>query len=197
MTEEILDPFADETADRETELGDRLSEIDGSRLGMFSNAKKNADTFLRCLGEQLEASHDVEVSDVIYKQMSPSAADEEVYERLQEYDAVLIAYGDCGSCSSWTIHDALQLEQRGVPTVVYCTEEFTTLCQYESENQGAPGLPIVQLGHPIADLDEEAVASRRVTEAILDQTVEALTASVADLRERYAGRYTDTSSGAV
>jgi hypothetical protein len=192
--EEILNPFADEVEAKGTVLADRLSTVGDARIGLFSNTKKNADHFLREVGERLEADHAAEVSEVVYKDVATSAADEAVYEQLREYDAVLIAYGDCGSCSSWTMHDAFQLEEAGVPTVVFCTEEFTTLCQYEAENQGVPGLPIVEIDHPIADLSPEAVASERVTNDILTAVTEALTNDTGELLELYKGKYTDAAS---
>lgn len=192
--EEILNPFADEVEAKGTVLADRLSTVGDARIGLFSNTKKNADHFLREVGERLEADHAAEVSEVVYKDVATSAADEAVYEELREYDAVLIAYGDCGSCSSWTMHDAFQLEEAGIPTVVFCTEEFTTLCQYEAENQGVPGLPIVEIEHPIADLSPEAVASERVTDDILTAVTEALTNDAGALLELYKGKYTDAAS---
>ncbi|WP_178915890.1 UGSC family (seleno)protein [Natronomonas gomsonensis] len=192
--EEILNPFADEVEAKGTVLADRLSTVGDARIGLFSNTKKNADHFLREVGERLEADHAAEVSEVVYKDVATSAADEAVYEELREYDAVLIAYGDCGSCSSWTMHDAFQLEEAGVPTVVFCTEEFTTLCQYEAENQGVPGLPIVEIEHPIADLSPEAVASDRVTDDILTAVTEALTNDAGELLDLYKGKYTDAAS---
>lgn len=192
--EEILDPFADEVEAKGTVLADRLSTVGSARIGLFSNTKKNADHFLREVGARLEADYAVEVSEVVYKDVATSAADEDVYEELRGYDAVLIAYGDCGSCSSWTMHDAFQLEEAGVPTVVFCTEDFTTLCQYEAENQGIPGLPIVEIEHPIADLSAEAVASERVTDDILTAVTEALTNDARTLLETYKGKYTDATS---
>lgn len=192
--EEILDPFADEIEAKGTVLADRLSTVDSARIGLFSNTKKNADHFLRAVGNRLESDHAAEVSDVVYKDVATSAANDNVYEELQRYDAVLIAYGDCGSCSSWTMHDAFQLEEASIPTVVFCTEEFTTLCQYEAENQGVPGLPIVAIEHPIADLSPEAVASERVTDDIVAAATEALTNDPGTLLDLYKGKYTDTTS---
>lgn len=192
--EEILNPFADEVEAKGTVLADRLSTVDDARIGLFSNTKKNADHFLREVGERLEADHDAAVSEVVYKDVATSAADDAVYEELREYDAVLIAYGDCGSCSSWTMHDAFQLEEAGIPTVVFCTGEFTTLCQYEAENQGVPGLPIVEIEHPIADLSPEDVASERVTDDILAAVTEALTNDAGTLLDLYKGKYTDAAS---
>lgn len=192
--EEILDPFADDIEAKGTVLADRLSNVDDTRIGLFSNTKKNADHFLREVGARLEADYTAEVSDVVYKDVATSAADEAVYEELREYDAVLIAYGDCGSCSSWTMHDAFQLEEAGIPTVVFCTEEFTTLCQYEAENQGVPGLPIVEIEHPIADLSPESVASERVTDDIITAVTEALTNDAETLLDMYKGKYTDATT---
>lgn len=192
--EEILNPFADEVEAKGTELAERLSAVDSARVALFSNTKKNADHFLTEVGARLEADHGADVSAVTYKDVATSAADDELYDQLEAYDAVLIAYGDCGSCSSWTMHDAFQLEEAGTPTVVFCTEEFTTLCQYEAENQGVPGLPIVQIEHPIADLDPETVAKERVTDDIVDDVVEALETDARTLPNLYRGKYTDAES---
>lgn len=171
-------------------MADRLESLLGARIVLFSNTKKNPDHFLTAVGERLENDHNVTVSDVVYKDVATSAADDEVYDHLREYDAVLLAYGDCGSCSSWTMYDAFQLEGMGVPTVVFCSEEFTTLCQFEAENQGVSGLPIVEFEHPVADLDPETVINERVTDEIVADTTEALTTPPGVLKDRYQGRYT-------
>lgn len=192
--EEILNPFADEIEEKGTELAERLQSINSAKIGLFSNTKKNADNFLAEVGSRLADSQEAEVSEVTYKDVATSAADEEVYDHLQQYDAVLIAYGDCGSCSSWTMHDAFQLEEAGTPTVVFCTEEFTTLCQYEAENQGVPGLPIIEIEHPIADLSPEAVATDRVTDETVADAIKALTTDPDTLPDLYQGKYTDAES---
>lgn len=192
--EEILSPFADEVEAKGTELAERLSTVDSARVALFSNTKKNADHFLTEVGARLEGDHGAKVSEVTYKDVATSAADEDIYDRLEDYDAVLIAYGDCGSCSSWTMHDAFQLEESGTPTVVFCTEEFTTLCQYEAENQGVPGLPIVEIDHPIADLNPELVASERVTDDLVAAVIEALETDAGALPDLYRGKYTDAES---
>lgn len=196
-SEEVLDPFATEIEEKGTVLAPRLASLDGATVALFSNTKKNADRFLEGAGERLAADHGASVTEVVYKDVATSGAPEDVYETLSDADVVLVAYGDCGSCSSWTMYDAFQLEERGIPTVVFCTEEFTTLCQYEAENQGVPGLPILEIEHPIADLDPETVAADRVTDDIVAATVEALTTDAAELREQYAGRYTDAASTGV
>jgi hypothetical protein len=190
-SDEILDPTPSQSGTDESVLTDRPATLDGASIGLLSNAKKNSDHFLQSVGTHLQSVADIDVSDVVYKPTATSAAPDDIYEELGQYDAVLTAYGDCGSCSSWTIHDAIQLEESGIPTVVFCSEEFTTLCQFESENQSCPGLPIVEFEHPIADVAPEVVREERVTDAICDEVVEALTSDPETLRDRYEGRYTD------
>lgn len=190
-SDEILDPTPSQSGADESVLTDRPATLDGASIGLLSNAKKNSDHFLQSVGTHLQSVADIDVSEVVYKPTATSAAPDDIYEELRQYDAVLTAYGDCGSCSSWTIHDAIQLEESGIPTVVFCSEEFTTLCQFESENQSCPGLPIVEFEHPIADVAPEVVREERVTDAICDEVVEALTSDPETLRDRYEGRYTD------
>lgn len=190
-SDDILDPIPNQSTGEETVLSERPASLDGRRIGLLSNSKKNSDHFLRSVGERLASMTDVSVSDIVYKPTATSAAPNDVHDRLTEYDAVLTAYGDCGSCSSWTIHDAIELEKAGIPTVVFCSEEFTTLCQFEAENQSCLGLPIVEFEHPIADVDPEVVREKRVTDDIQQEVVQALTAPVDDLIDRYEGRYTD------
>lgn len=191
--EDTVNPVPDRTTSGDSVLSDRLSSLDGKTVGLLSNAKKNSDHFLESVAAHLRERADVTVADLITKPTATSPADDEVYEQLAAYDVVLTAYGDCGSCSSWTMHDAIQMEKRGIPTVVFCSEEFTTLCQFEAENQECPGLPIVEFEHPIADLDPDTVREKRVTDAIVDEVVDALTDSTDALMNRYQGRYTAES----
>lgn len=191
--EDTVSPVPEQSFDGDSVLSDRPASLDGKRIGLLSNAKKNSDHFLESVAARLGERADVTVDDLRQKPTATSPATDEVYDELAECDVVLTAYGDCGSCSSWTMHDAIQLEKRGIPTVVFCSEEFTTLCQFEAENQECPGLPIVEFEHPIADLDPETVRDDRVTDAIVDEVLDALTASSDVLMERYQGRYTAES----
>ncbi len=41
-------------------------------------------------------------------------------------EIVILALGDCGSCSSWVILDAIRLEKMGTPTISICSDRFST-----------------------------------------------------------------------
>jgi hypothetical protein len=64
--------------------------------------------------------------------------------------AVVTAIGDSGSCTSWCIHDSVELEKKGVPTVTICTTAFERLGRGEARTLGMPDLPLAIVDHPFA-----------------------------------------------
>jgi hypothetical protein len=60
------------------------------------------------------------------------------------------------------LHDGIELERRGVPTAVICTEEFVASVKAQAEICGNPRYPFVVVRHPIGsltrtELDERAL----------------------------------------
>jgi len=58
------------------------------------------------------------------------------------------------------LHDALAFEDRGIPTVLLCTEPFVDSAQEHAEMYGNPDYQAVQVRHPIASLQPEEVNAR-------------------------------------
>jgi hypothetical protein len=88
------------------------------------------------------------------------------------------------SCS---MHDVLAFEDRGIPTVLLCTEPFMNSAREHAEAFGSPDYEAVRVGHPLASLRPEA-AQVRADEA-LERVVAALTGQgereMASLQERH------------
>lgn len=61
---------------------------------------------------------------------------------------------------SWCIHDAIELEKRGKPTVTICTDEFASLGIMEAKALQMSHLPIAILSHPLGGLKSEEVAEK-------------------------------------
>jgi hypothetical protein len=57
------------------------------------------------------------------------------------------------------LHDAIQLEEQGIPATVIITEPFQTLVASTARNLGAPRYPTVVVPHPIASKDEDHLRS--------------------------------------
>jgi hypothetical protein len=99
-------------------------------------------------------------------------------ERLQaEYEAfvggvdvVISGLGNCGSCTSWSVGDALTGLTRGLPSIVAVTEEFVLLGKTLAGDRGRPGLRQIVLPHAVQTLPEADVraAARRIWPALLD-----------------------------
>jgi hypothetical protein len=61
------------------------------------------------------------------------------------------------SCS---LHDVLALEDRGIPTVLLCTEPFMNSACDHASAFGNPDYQAVQVRHPLASLTPEQARAR-------------------------------------
>jgi hypothetical protein len=61
------------------------------------------------------------------------------------------------------LHDGIELERRGVPTAVICTEEFVASARAQAEICGNPGYPFVVVPHPIGSLTRGELQARATT----------------------------------
>jgi hypothetical protein len=63
------------------------------------------------------------------------------------------------------MHDVLAFEDRGIPTVLLCTEPFMNSARDHAEAFGNPDYHAVRVGHPLASLRPEQ-ARERADEAL-------------------------------
>jgi hypothetical protein len=155
----------------------RLVSLEGKTIGLLDNSKRNASLVLDEIGLSL-LKHGVR--QVVYRRKASAAMPGgPLLEQLAETcDAVVNAHGDCGSCTSWCVHDSVELERRGIPVATINTSEFAALGRFEAIALGMPSLAIVTIAHPIGSLSE-AIARERgrtavpgVTEALTNGTSE-------------------------
>jgi hypothetical protein len=73
------------------------------------------------------------------------------------------------------LHDAAELEERGIPTVVLCTEKFMDSAAAHAVAYGLPEARVVAVQHPLAAIAPPEVVARAdaVVERIVAQLVEA------------------------
>ena len=63
------------------------------------------------------------------------------------------------------MHDGIELEKRGVPTAVICTQPFVSSGKAMSRLLGIPDYPFVVVPHPLGSLTLEALRERAVQAA--------------------------------
>lgn len=84
-------------------------------------------------------------------------SDKELQSFLEELDVAIMGLGTCGSCTMWTMHDALAAADRGIPTVAVVTEHFAPLARMFAERGGRPDLPLYVLPYPLEPRTEAEV----------------------------------------
>ena len=70
-------------------------------------------------------------------------------EFLDSIDVAVVGLGNCGSCTGWTIRDALAAAAKGLPTTAICTEVFEELGHNLAARGGRSGLRIHVLPYPL------------------------------------------------
>jgi len=70
------------------------------------------------------------------------------------------------------VHDGIEIEKRGVPAAVICTDQFERTGKAIAEMRGMADFPFIIVPHPIGSLTEEELAGR--AELAFAQAVELL-----------------------
>ena len=160
-TVEIFDPRGLVELDSRP-LAARKTGLAGLRLGILDNSKWNANKLLR--GAAAALSEEIEFAAVNYyvktHGFSTDAPPEMIARIASENDIVLTAIGDCGSCCSCCIRDAIALEDLGLPTAPIITTEFVNETRLTRAAVGMPTLRPVMIDHPVSSITDEEVAAR-------------------------------------
>jgi hypothetical protein len=145
---------------REAVPTNTIDSLAGVTLGLFGNSKPNAALLLDMIAERIDQK--VGLADVVrISKASPAGpAPEYVYDTLaRRCQAVIFASADCGSCTTWGLHDVAELEKRGIPTLCMTGHPFVSLGEAYADSLGYAARMIV-FEHPIAGKGDDVVADR-------------------------------------
>jgi hypothetical protein len=142
-------------------IAPRPKRLKGLRLGILDNSKWNANKLLRGAAIALDNSIGFgETKYYVKHSFSKDAAPELIAEIVQNCDIVLTAIGDCGSCTSCCIRDAMALEKCGIPTATVVTTEFVRETELQRRALGMDDLHPVIIKHPVSSITEAEIAER-------------------------------------
>ena len=105
----------------------------------------------------------------------------ELDEFLDSIDIAVVGLGNCGSCTGWTIHDALAAAAKGLPTTAVCTENFLDLGRNLARRGGRSGLRIHVLPYPLNEREQGEVDA--VARAHLPGLLQTMGAALTAARE--------------
>ena len=157
----ILDPTQQPLSEAEPahlSPAPRLSTLEGKTIGLWNNEKLNAALLLELIRSELEARFTFKVVRGIYDPgnlMSPDA-----WMDVEACDAVILANGDCGACSTSGIVNAVELEAKGIPTVLVSTTPFVEAVRTSALLRGMPEICWAVIDHPLASLAEPVLRER-------------------------------------
>jgi hypothetical protein len=161
--------------DRELTVNRRTAKVAsfaGLTVGFVGNLKPNADVLLHATEQLVLAAG---ASQTVYREKTSCSlgASQEILDGVAaSCQAAVVALGDCGSCTSWCIHDAVELDRRGIPSVAYVAEPFVELARFEARGLGLPDLNLVVLPYPMAGVDADEIERR--ADAAFDEVMAAL-----------------------
>ena len=135
----------------------------GARVGLVSNGLGRAEDLLGAvyclLRDEAGAAGAVTVRKP-HRSVPPLPED---WDRLlTDADVVIAGFGGCGSCSTRTIRDAMELEWAGIPSVALVHEDMLPAVNAMTRLADMPDYPYVVVGRArtsICDWDDAAVAT--------------------------------------
>lgn len=160
------DPCAAD-AHPEVKSAQRLDTLKGKSIGLVDNSKLNADLFLEALAVDLSGRFGIAVAKPIRKAAPKDHLKETDFASLQKCDAVIQCFGDCGTSTSISVADAVELERRGVPTVTVFSTAFAKAAKVQAAGRGLAGLPLVKIPHPMHTAPHGVVKERALAAADL------------------------------
>ena len=144
--------------------------LDGRTLGLWWNQKFGGDVALERIGARLGVRFDMP----LHREFSPFPAPKGTVASMADNASVVVGTtADCGSCTSWLIHDLVALERQGVPTVAIVSRGFEDDARASALAFGMPDLPFVVVPHTLTSSSPEAITA--MVDAVMDDFVAALT----------------------
>jgi len=131
------------------------AELAGLRVAVVDNGKPNAGVVMAGLAEALAERARTRTTVVTKKGPAGLSANAaipcapDIVERVVAgADLVITGSADCGSCTAYSVYDAIEFERRGLPSVVVTTEKFAPIATSMAVHFGLPETRILVLPHP-------------------------------------------------
>lgn len=156
IEKEVLSPLAEEHVVK-IEINPIPTVI--NKISLFDNTKPNADLILETIRKNIEKDSD-SINFCSVKKPAGAPATPRQIKKAAEADVSILAVGDCGSCTTWVILDAVRLEKEGTPTICVCSHQFTSFAHELAKSHGLGNLRIIEIEHPIAGQSKPTVEEK-------------------------------------
>jgi hypothetical protein len=155
-----------------------LASLAGRRIAFVDNSKVNADFFLARLTELLVDRFGIVAGPTIRKAAPKDRLVDKDFSALSGCEAVVQCFGDCGTSTSMSVADAVEIERRGIPTVTVFSTAFASAARVQAAGRGMAELRLVKIPHPMHTASHDLVRQR--AEAVIDALAGRLTGTAPD-----------------
>jgi hypothetical protein len=148
------------------------SEVRSLAVHLLDNGKWNANHLFSGIARDLELRVGRVTRSKKYH-YSVVAGTNELDRLAASTGLVITGVGDCGSCTSCSVHDTVELERRGTPVVLLSTTNFMEESRLQATLLGMDAIRIVEIEHPIASRTKEHMEDlgERIATACLELVV--------------------------
>jgi hypothetical protein len=169
-----------------------VSGLKGARVAFVDNSKVNADLFLSRVSQALVDRFGIVAGPVIRKAAPKDRLGESDFGTLADCAAVVQCFGDCGTSTSMSVADAVEIERRGIPTVTVFSTAFADAARVQAAGRGMADLRLVRIPHPMHTASRAQVAERAdtVIAALAERLTTSASAGAAALRPTNAAAVT-------
>ena len=144
-----LDPTTGDETAKPFSLAPRPATLTGQTLGIIANGLGRSELMFDALAEQLTKWDDLGGSVKVVKPSVAVPPWPEQWETITSQATVgVTGFGGCGSCSTRSMRDALDLEAAGIPAVCIVHTALVPAVQALCRLVGAPDYPFVVVDYP-------------------------------------------------
>lgn len=131
-------------------LATRPAGLRGQVLGIVANGIGDSEIMFDALSEILTQTDDLGgVVKVVKASVAVPPSVEQWMEITDHATVAVTGFGGCGSCSTRSMRDALDLEALGIPAVCVVHEALVPAVRAIAKFLGKPDYPIVTVGYPL------------------------------------------------
>jgi hypothetical protein len=135
-----------------------LGAVAGATVAVLDISKVRSDVFAGELARGLGEDHGARIERGIAPG-SHAMSDDELRDVGTRCDGAVLALADCGTCSSWTLYDAIELHRHGCRAVLVTTTAQRPMVEAMVARLGMAGLPLVEVAEPNRDQDAPQIAA--------------------------------------
>ena len=150
-TGKVLDPTA-KRADDIASPGPDAGSLVGKRIGFRYDRMWRAWDWI---GELWEEKFRAAGAEVLTWRSAGRTGDEgercekEYAEFIKNIDVAIVGLANCGSCTGWTVRDAITAANAGLPTIAIATKNFEVFAHEIAARGGRSGLRVHVLPYPL------------------------------------------------